>query len=429
MGVAYDRINEDIYASAVLKRHVDFGPLGIGGIYQIDVSDPASPVTTNWLNVVSDLGLNIGQNEMNLTAAGRGLGNNANRGYSVDSQAFTMTGKIGIGDINLDPLQQNLWFVNLFEKKIHQVRLSDKSLVLSRAIPQPAPACSGGVLRPWGLKTAGNLVVVGSVCDGSVSQDVEGMRGIVQAYDVPNDVWVTIFDFPLTYPKGYPIDDAAASDGINGWYPWIDRSSQLECGAFRDVEGAKYDGYEVQHPSPILSDIEFDIDGSMVLGLADRLGLQHGTAQPNPAGENRLYAVGSTGGDILRAYYTQGTDVLILENNAKAGPIVGYGPNNSQGPGLGEFYNDNYTDVHTELANGGLALRPGSGEVATSGVDVKEFFLNGIRYLSNNTGLPTRNYTVYTSYTGSGGTPTRPTNFTFNKGVGLAIGSVVRCAG
>ena len=108
-------------------------------------------------------------------------------------------------------------------------------------------------------------MVVGSVCDGSVSQDVEDMRGIVQAYNVSSDQWQTIFDFPLTYPKGYPINDAAASDGINGWYPWIDQWSQLKYDAFRDGEGAKYDGYEVQHPSPILSDIEFDIDGSLVL--------------------------------------------------------------------------------------------------------------------------------------------------------------------
>ena len=78
-GVAYDRINEDIYASAVLKRHVDFGPLGIGGIYQIDVSNLGSPVTANWLDVAGDLGLNIGQNEMNLTATGRGLGTAANQ--------------------------------------------------------------------------------------------------------------------------------------------------------------------------------------------------------------------------------------------------------------------------------------------------------------------------------------------------------------
>ena len=103
-----------------------------------------------------------------------------------------------------------------------------------------------------------------------------------------------------------------------------------------------------------------------------------------------------------------------MENNGKAGPTVGYGPNNSQGPGLGEFYNDNYTNVHTELANGGLALRPGSGEVATTGVDVKEYFSNGIRYLNNSTGLSTRDYTVYKSTSAD---PTK--DFTFNKGVGL----------
>ena len=57
--------------------------------------------------------------------------------------------------------------------------------------------------------------------------------------------------------------------------------------------------------------------------------------------DNSTYTAGEqtdAGGDLLRAFYSNGT--YILENNAKAGPVTGYAPNNNQGPGFGEFYHD-----------------------------------------------------------------------------------------
>lgn len=110
----------------------------------------------------------------------------------------------------------------------------------------------------------------------------------------------------------------------------------------------------------------------------------------------------AAGGDVLRAFYSGGA--YVLENAAKAGPSVGYAPTNNQGPGFGEFYNDNIGGgvfYHSEIGAGGLALRPGSGEVIAGMVDPSYYkgdnvlWANGIRKMSNTTGQPTGGKSYY----------------------------------
>ncbi|QLH47870.1 MAG: hypothetical protein HWD58_21050 [Bacteroidota bacterium] len=87
----------------------------------------------------------------------------------------------------------------------------------------------------------------------------------------------------------------------------------------------------------------------------------------------------------------------MLENAAKAGPAVGYSTNNNQGPGFGEFYNDDINGgvyYHTEMGTGGLTLRPGSGEVMAGMVDPSYYlggplWANGVRRMSNSNGQST----------------------------------------
>lgn len=140
----------------------------------------------------------------------------------------------------------------------------------------------------------------------------------------------------------------------------------------------------------------------MVLGFGDRTGWQGGDLNYRPDGTSTtLYETNSQAGDILRAFYANGT--FVLENNAKAGPNVGYGPNNSQGPGFGEFYNDNWIQengtvlYHAEEIMGGLALKPGSGDVVVTAIDPIDThpYAGGVRYMDNATGLVTGAYAVY----------------------------------
>jgi hypothetical protein len=146
-------------------------------------------------------------------------------------------------------------------------------------------------------------VYVGGVCDAQASQNKADLEATVYAFDPQASSFVSVFDFPLTYPKGTPFGgDILPAD--NGWFPWSD-----------DYITVSNRG---SYPGPVLSDIEFDIDGSMVLGFLNRDALQVGWLEVGPdgtvnprgfVGPNSWVYPGATGssnlqfaaGDILRA--------------------------------------------------------------------------------------------------------------------------------
>ena len=387
-GLAYNKYTKRMFMSAVLKRHAGLGPQGLGGIYVTNYSNPASPVVTPFLNVTTDLGINIGSVASNST---RGLVADKTQ-PSRDTDAFSKIGKVGMGDLDISDDGNKLWFVNLFNKKLYSIDITQynqngttkptASNVDSVAIPA---TCTGGEYRPWALKVYNGKVYVGGVCDAQSSNNKSNLRASVYEFD--GTTFTPIFDFPLTYPKGYP---AAASPTITGWFPWTDTFATL------------LDGTLLRHPVPMFVDIEFDIDGSMVLGFGDRTGWQGGDANYRPDNSSTtLYETNSQAGDILRAFYANGT--FVLENNAKAGPSSGYGVNNKQGPGFGEFYNDDWvqengtTIYHAEEAIGSLALKPGSGQVVVTAIDPqdKHPYAGGVRYMANDSGKVMGFYTVY----------------------------------
>ncbi|GAB2558432.1 hypothetical protein GCM10027190_05260 [Spirosoma areae] len=388
-GVAWNKNTKRVFTSATLKRHAGLGPAGLGGIYVVNYTNPASPVTSTFLSVTS-LGINVGSVPTNTA---RGLTGDKNT-PSADSLAFALTGKVGIGDLDISEDNSTLYFTNLFDQKLYAIDITQYNLtgalptaanVTSFAIPA---SCTGGNYRPWAIKPYNGKVYVGGVCDALSSQNKSNLRASV--FELNGATFTNIFDFPLTYPKGY---GGNANRSATGWYPWTDNFDQL-----RTITGAS--SQDIIYPQPIFADIEFDIDGSMVLGFGDRTGFQGGEAnlRPDPTNDTRRFTVNPQAGDILRAYAANGA--FVLENNAKAGPAVGAGVNNNQGPGFGEFYADNNgtsSYAHTELALGGLALRPGSGEVVAAVIDPidNQSFAGGVRNFNNTTGLSTVQYTVY----------------------------------
>lgn len=428
-GLAYNRYTKDLFTSAHIQRHAGLGPLGLGGIY---VNKPGSTSATSFISVTA-LGINVGTIPSN---ADRGLPSDLTK-PSYDTEAFSKIGKVGIGGLEVSEDGQSLWLVNMFDKKLYRINISAYNTngtlptaanVTSFAIPNPG--CPVGSARPWALKSYEGKLYVGLVCDAFDSADpintVVGPNGLVSppnrsylrayVYSLQGSTYTKIFDFPLTYPKGYAISPAN-SPGIpgsnrTGWYPWTDNWQNLNVNNDSWV-----------YPQPILSDIDFDVDGSMVLAFADRTGFQGGfrNYQPDPTEtDTRMFRVNSAGGDILRAYFSNG--VYVLENNAQVGPVTGNGPDNNQGPGFGEFYNDNYQGSntrfdHVEVMMGGLALKPGSGDVVATSVDPADRLPNsgGVRYLNNNTGVRSAAYTVYATPASSG----TVTSGTYSKANGL----------
>ncbi|ARK09337.1 SdrD B-like domain-containing protein [Fibrella sp. ES10-3-2-2] len=387
-GVAYDKYRKKVYTSATLKRHAGLGPLGLGGIY---VTDMVSQTTGAFIDVAAaPLNINVGASVVGnpwfgVTNASRGLTTDATAA-SNDPLSFTAIGKIGIGDLEISEDGNSLYFVNLFDKKLYQLSITGATPTLVGSWAIPDPGCAGGAMRPFATKVYKGKVYVGSVCDAFTSQDKSSLRAYVNAFN--GNTFSPVFDFPLTYPKG-AAQLAAAFQPFTGWYAWTDSFSAINTGAQSSSIT------QLIHPQPMLSDIEFDIDGSMILAFGDRTGLQTGYRNYDLTSTTTLYS-GVSGGDILRAALTS-TGTYILENNASVPGFTGAGANNNQGPGFGEFYNDDFLGstgggLHAEIAFGALALKPGSGEVIISCMDPVDRNIGGltqsggIRYLSNTTG-------------------------------------------
>ncbi len=390
-GVAINRFTGEAFLSTTLRRHSGLGPLGLGGLYVTDMDNPAYP-TGPFLDVVADLGLDIGQG---LMPANRNLPADK-LAPSHDAGVFGLIGKIGIGDIDISEDGNILYFVNLFEKKLVGLDISNYNtsgikpsagdIVLNVDIPEPPGGCIGGELRPFAVKVFGGKVYVGMVCDASIGEDLSNLRAIILEYD---GAFTEVFNLPLTYPRGSPAAGNVSQALGGGWFAWTDNYSKMLQGTY------------AIYSQPMLTDIEFDLDGSILIGFLDRAGFQWGynnySPNTNDLGIYRNFA----GGDVLRAASKGGA--FILENNAKAADAEGSNPNNFQGPGNGEFYQDNIRfsntqpGFHTELMLGGLALLPGSGEVIATCVDPVpgEINANGMRRLSNTTGLPTDALSVY----------------------------------
>jgi len=158
-------------------------------------------------------------------------------------------------------------------------------------------------------------------------------------------------------------------------------------------------GIALIYPQPILSDIEFDDSGNMILGFADRTGFQGGRATLGPNGETESITV--AGGDILRA-----------ERQSDGTFLIGVpGPTDADA-----FFNDDSpgTNIHLEVSLGGIALLPGSNEVVMTaydpiaGDDGTIFDTGGSITLNTQTGAYVRAFRIYSSST-----------TTFGKGNGL----------
>jgi hypothetical protein len=414
-GVAFSKQAQKIFTSAILKRHVGLGPLGSGGIYMMD---PVTNTVTNWLDLdvigiatrgagtytgPGPLGPVIPFSPVIGTNDERDLGNGLNQ-PSHDAPAFAQIGKLSLGDIDISDDGRYLFVMNLYDKRVYRIDLVNPSNpeaptlanVSSRVTSWlvPNPGCVNGEHRPYALEFARGNLFVGLVCSGETGGSNADMDAYV--YQVTNfsaGTYSTLFSIPLDYDKGYAfthfgnIPDAEAT---KGWFPWTDDASFT----------ANF--YGDSYPQPILSDIVFDTDGSLILGFMDRFGHQGGFNNYNP--HNTQLMVTIIGGDILRAYFDPTTCSYELENNAKEGvaspKAATAGAGNGQGPGGGEFYFDecfdcNTAGFHQETVMGGLSMALGSGEVAVSVIDPLALDSGGLSWYSNITGADTKRYELY----------------------------------
>lgn len=354
-GLAWDDTNKKLYQSSFVKRHAGFGPLGMGGIY------------------VTDMSLGISSSEfVDLAAAGVDLGTVPERDLpsdpsipSVDADAFAAVGKSGLGGLDVSVDGKTLYVMNLAVPEL--VVIDTETAEVAGKIPIPDLGCVNGAVRPFAVKVAadGNLFA-GAVCSAENAGTVADLSAHILQLD--GEQFSTVFSFSLDQFKRGPLTGGFAP---GEWNPWTD-------------EWVDIDAY----PTPILSDIEFDIDGSLIIALMDRTGHMVGLNQPSPndAQSTSLFNR-SAGGDVIRicnvagAYYVEGDEQCPY--NSLPGDRGG-----------DEFYTGDSFEPNFETALGGLAFSPNSGEVVATVATPFEYFTTGTRWFDNETGEARRGYQV-----------------------------------
>lgn len=236
-----------------------------------------------------------------------------------------------MGGLDISDDGRYLYVVNLYDRKLYELDLTNAANPVPptaakvRSWQIPTTGCTNGDARPWASKFYRGKIYVGVVCSGENGGTTNNLAASVleinpKAATPTFTTTVPFSSIPLNFTRGLI---SKADFRINAWYPWTN--------TYVD---------EIR-PEPILSDIEFDNDGSMILGFTDRLGNKAGFYNKKLTGNDLTLTV--TGGDILRLYKTTNASCgWELETNGKEGvsspKAATTGDNNNQGPGGGEFY-------------------------------------------------------------------------------------------
>ena len=437
-GLTYQRSSQTLLAAAVVRRHSGFGPGGIGAIYAVDPSGSTAPRVLLDLNTDGyPAGTGVGTlNRPDLPADSTETNH--------DTDAFDAVGKRGIGGIALSEDEETLWVMNLYSRSLLEIRVGVPATAPTAADitvhPMPNPGCTSGIFRPWAVTTHRGQVYIGGVCSGELpyvgkNTNTSHLRAYIYRHD-PTGVmgnFDLIYDFPLDYPRGFistdvdfpPLPPQVTQSPLATWLPWINEWDDI--GPPSPLPGGGPFG-QTMYPQPILSAIEFDADGSMVLGLLDRAGMQLGNENYSPIpGDTTLYE-GVAASDILRLCVDPASGYVLENNGMCPGEITGTGTGNNQGPGGGEFFGeDDYillgNPLHQEVTLGGLALHPGRSEVVSIAYDPVrvdgDLRSGGFRWFDTTNGTLDRSYLIFGRDEVIGtGTPRQPSSMGKAAGLG-----------
>ncbi len=376
-GLAYQRETGTLFAAAFVKRHVGLGSIDgsnttTGGIYAIDV---ATQTVTPWLDINTLSGVNAGQDPR--TEEGSTLPPERTS-PNHDVLAFDAVGKRGIGDIDMSEDGKMLYVMELAGRQLLMIDVASKTLSAAIVVPNPdAARCNADDVRPFAIGVNDAEVYIGVVCSAETSRDTDDLHAYVMQLN--GSTFTTVLDYSLVFPRGkrQGVDNVAPAD----WRPWArDWNDVLD-----------KDTWYASALSPIFSDIEFDIDGSLIMGFMDRSAHQLGFKNySTDTVSTSTSTEGLSQGDIYRAC-PNGTGSWLLESNGSCGGAITTGVDNAEGPGGGEFYVGDFGRSQNEHQNshlGGLAFLPGSGRVVLSQMDPADgsMAVAGIKWLSNSSG-------------------------------------------
>gem|GEM_PF-1257973 len=432
-GIAYQRATRNVFSSAFVKRHSGLGPSGAGAIY---ITRPGSGTT--YTSALFATIPNVGSVATNTARGLPGTISEQNRDLSV----FDQVGKTGLGDLEISDDGTQLYTLNLNDRQLYQVPINNPSSAnptagtpVAFAIPSPTQT-AGSVFRPFALKYYRDRVYIGGVTTNEgvtatrtfsaagssisspnlITRDTVGMKGVVYEFNPANNTFTQVLSFPLTYKRGAVNNDKVGVDRSEYWLPWTniqpgyDQNNPSNANPIPN-RFSRADLANCSYPQPWFAGIEFDIDGSMIVSIRDRLGDQYGNLNLglNPNSTQLFRAISP--GDMLRAGQCS-PGQWTIENNARiCNGTPTAGANNGQGPGNGEYYfsdavsvgdniNGTLRPYHLEMSLGGLAVLPGRDEVAAAVMDpTTNIDAGGIRRFrnSNGTGSPSTSVQIYES--------------------------------
>ncbi len=342
-GLGYQRATKTIFAGTYFKYRTGFGPGGQGQIYSVNagpdgVLGTAEDIVGSFVNLNTLFGAGTtGTNPFTAT------------GSFGDS---SLVGKVEFGDVDVSNDDQTLYAVNLADRKVYQIPLtgnppvapaSAAAVTVSPAVPTTADCLVATDMRPFAVEEHNGLIYIGSICTFESAGPFTAKKPIlyVWALDPATNTFgsTPVLSAPLTYTNAT----------VGGWLTWSATSSYARI--------------------PMLTDIEFDAHGDMILALRNR-------------GSDMNKAVTGTG-DMLLAC-ANGAGGWTLESSGDCGTrSTNWGLAN--GPGGDEYFNDANAEFN-EMSNGGLAMLPGSNTVFNTTYDQFVLYSGSVTWFSTETG-------------------------------------------
>lgn len=426
-GTGFQRKSGLLFSSAILKRHSGLGPLvrpatnageaavPVDGVYKIQYSPTinSSLLGGFTLNGVVPASGNAGTidlgtvtREITSTAVPASKPNALRNQLDADSydiDALAKVGKRGFGGSEVDATDNRLWLVNLNQRSLIRIDISvpanipdsgtiSGSLVSHFDIDYSGLPVCNGVYRPWALKFDATTGYVGVTCDASTGGNDDVHAHVLSFDPVTGSNFNSVLDIDLSaanYSREatqYSISSPRVPCALGSWRNWNRwGNSWSELGLPTQGNTNTTFGAEVACPQPILADLEFDVNGDMVIGFMDRLSLQlDRVMRAGDVNDPGYYSVDAAG-DTLHACSTdtgfvlEGRTGCLIDSDTKDTNDT---PTDrlslTDGPGnQGEFYFQDYSSEydsgtaarHVENNLGTVTIVPGSGEVIVTAYD------------------------------------------------------------
>ncbi|MGW1768730.1 SpaA isopeptide-forming pilin-related protein [Streptomyces sp. NPDC002073] len=365
-GLAHRRDTDQLFVGALTKRLMPYGPAGAGGIYVVDRATD----TTSVFATVPDAG---------------------DAAHSTDLTRDTMeinnaVGKEALGDLDLADDGRTLYAVGLKAKSLYVYDTDGAgpgkpAATPKQVIPITDPGCPSGAAdwRPFGLGMHDGAVYVGGTCSAESSERDEDLRAYV--LKLSGTAFEKVIEHDLAFERGMGY---SATLGDTHWRHWLKTWDPFAW--FR----------QANFPQPLLSDIVFDRDGSMILGFRDRLGDQAGYEALAPEGstDTAQRSLFPAMGDITRVCKT--ADGWVWDSESPACPnhfVPGSAPP-QQDTVKEYYYADSTLGQLAESLQGGLAFAPRFTKTVSTIVDPLNIFSGGVRKFDNATGAGSDDYQV-----------------------------------